>query len=247
MFYEKIVAIDDNVRALESLRLILHKSYEVVCFTDGAAALDYLRKPNSVHLVMTDVVMQGLDGIAVLGEIKKIDQEIPVIIMTAFGSKDIAVRALQNGADDFIEKPFQFVELQEKVRSILKKKPRFPLEEKKPSNRLKYFVERNFAHANLKDIADEACLSEKYVSRLFKKMNNCNFRDFKINVKIEKAKELLRDSSHMVHHISEMLGYQNPETFMRLFKRKTSMTPLQYRKLEQGAHERRGDPVGRPV
>jgi two-component system response regulator YesN len=66
---------------------------------------------------------------------------------------------------------------------------------------------------------------------LFKKKNDCCFREYKIRVKVEKAKDLLGNSSYPVYRISEMLGYQNPETFMRMFKRRTELTPLQYRDL----------------
>ncbi|MFH0754787.1 MAG: AraC family transcriptional regulator [Candidatus Omnitrophota bacterium] len=97
------------------------------------------------------------------------------------------------------------------------------------SKRLRLFTDMNFSHVALKDLANEICLSEKYVSRVFKKENDVNFREYKIGLKIERAKALLKKTAYPVYKISGILGYRNPETFMRIFKRKTSFTPLQYR------------------
>lgn len=230
MFYEKIVAVDDDARVLESLRMVLGKHYELITFDGGGKALEYLRKPNSVRLVLVDVVMQDSDGISVLNEIKHINAQTMVIVMTAWGSKEIVLRALQNRADDFIEKPFNVGDLKDKVRTLLNRGSASSGAQISTSQRMKHFVERNFNDVSLKDMAGEVCLSEKYVSRLFKEKNNCSFRDFKIRVKMEKAKEMLRNTASPIHHIAITLGYQNPETFMRIFKRKAGLTPLQYRR-----------------
>ena len=235
MFYEKIVAIDDDPKALESLRLILQDSYEVICFNGGVKALEYLRQSNTVRLVFSDVVMKEMDGISILREIKKISRDILVVIMSAYGSKEVVVQALQGEADDFVDKPFNIQELRVKVRELLRTKARPALEGGEPFCRMKFFVEKNFASASLQGIAGEMCLSEKYVSRLFKQKHGLNYREFKIHVKITRAKELLTNSDMPVHYIAEELGYQNAETFIRLFKRKTGQTPLEYRNHGKGA------------
>ncbi|MCA9399635.1 MAG: helix-turn-helix transcriptional regulator, partial [Candidatus Omnitrophica bacterium] len=64
---------------------------------------------------------------------------------------------------------------------------------------------------------------------LFNKQNETSFRRYKLNVKIDIAKALLKNSGLMVYEISNQLGYQNPESFMRIFKRETGLTPSGYR------------------
>jgi YesN/AraC family two-component response regulator len=229
MFYDKIIVIDDDQRVINSLKLIFKKEYELICFTNGEEGLQYLSSANSIVLVLLDVMLNDLDGIVILEEIRKTNKAIPVMIMTAFASKDVAIRALQRGATDFIEKPFNLKELKDKIHALINQSPRVFAHHKQAPLRMKDFIRHNLANVSLKDVAQDVCLSEKYVSRLFKQKNNCGFREYKINARIARAKELLLKTSRPIQLISQELGYQNPETFVRIFKRRTSKTPTEYR------------------
>ena len=228
--HEKIVVVDDDDRILRSVQLSLGQYYELICFSRGETALDFLRKPNSINLVLLDVFMKDLDGLTVLREIKKINADISVMLITGMGSKDIAIQALRNKADDFLEKPFKVDELREKVKVLLKEKFRVYSDKSSEIERMKYFVHKNYRNVSLKSIADEVYLSPKYTSRLFKNKNKCSFRNYKIKIKMDKAKTLLKNSSYTVCQISNILGYQNPESFMRLFKKIHKLTPTEFRK-----------------
>ena len=70
-------------------------------------------------MVITDIKMPGMDGVTVLGEIKKINPEIEVIIMTGYGTIENVVNSLRFGVFDFINKPFSFQALGKKVRQVL--------------------------------------------------------------------------------------------------------------------------------
>ncbi len=145
MLSEKIVVVDDDQRVVKSLKLALTE-YEIKDFNNGEAALAYLRKPNLINLVLLDVLMPGIDGLATLQEIKRINTGIAVIMMTAFASKDVAIEALRLHADDFIEKPFDISEVREKMRNLLREKLR---EERVEADwdryveRVKRFIMRN--------------------------------------------------------------------------------------------------------
>jgi len=235
MLSEKIVVVDDEPRIIMSIKISLEE-YEIVDFANGDDALAYLRSPNAIKLVIVDVMMPGKNGIAVLQEIKEIREDIAVIIMTAYGSKDVVLNALRSRADDFIEKPFNVEDLREKVRRILRVADQYAQDgdgRKDCVARIKRLVDRNHKKASLDFVAEEMCLSPKYLSRLFNEYNEMTFRDYKISVKIQKACELLERSSYPVTDISYQLGYQNPESFMRLFKRETKMTPSEYRRKKQ--------------
>ncbi|MCA9408922.1 MAG: response regulator [Candidatus Omnitrophica bacterium] len=232
MLAERIVVIDDDQRVHKSIEMSFNE-YEIVSFYEGKSALEYLSKPNEINLILLDVMMPGMDGISVLKEIKAKNEQASVIIMTAYGSKEVIVQALRGHADDFIEKPFKMEDLRMKIHNILKNKINYNIfRSNKPLQveRIKRFVARNYHNVSLQYIADELCLSPKYVSRLFSSNSEAGFRDFKVGIKIEKAKELLENSSMSVTDISIKLGYQNPESFMRIFKRAENITPLQYRR-----------------
>ena len=232
MISEKIVVIDDDPRIIKSIKLAFPE-YEIIDFSNGEDALTYLRKPNNINIVLLDFMMPKMDGIGVLSEIKKHMNNVGVIFMTGYGSKDVVLDALRNHADDFIEKPIQMPELKEKIHCILREKLHFQNLRKDKNNqvnRIKRFIERNCNNVNLDYIANEMCLSPKYVSRFFNQNNELSYRKYRLQIKMDRAKSFLTNTHLDVGEIAIELGYQNPESFMRIFKRMTKMTPTQYRK-----------------
>jgi len=112
---EKILVVDDEVHVLDSLEEFLKTlGYEVHTVTDGPAALNYVRemKPD---IVLLDIIMPGMDGFDLLKEIKKIDPLISVIMVTAVADEELAKRALDLGAYDYITKPIDLHHLEEVV------------------------------------------------------------------------------------------------------------------------------------
>ena len=232
MISEKVVVIDDDLRVIKGLKMVLNE-YEVIDFTDSKKAVEFFQKPRDINLILLDVMMPGIDGIGVLKEIKKTNKDTAVIIMTAHASQAIAIQALQNHADDFIEKPFKINILKDKIRRFLRQRFYFNkdvADKEYKVERIKNFIRRNYHELSLNSIADEMCLSPKYISRMFKKQTGVSYRDFHVKVKMDAAKQLLKNTALNVDEISHKLGYQNPESFMRLFKRLIKFTPTQYRK-----------------
>ena len=94
--------------------------YEVSTAENGEVALEKL-KNNQYNLVVTDLMMEGLNGLQVLQEVKKIDPEIGVIILTGFGDMNSAIEALRLGADDYLLKPCKTEELLIRISRCLDK------------------------------------------------------------------------------------------------------------------------------
>ena len=108
----ELLVIDDE----ESIHAVLgdylrHRGFKVYSALSGADGLDLLRHHADVPVVLTDIRIPGMDGLEVLREIKSHDPLTQVILMTAFGDKDLAIQALRLGADDFLEKPFRLDDL----------------------------------------------------------------------------------------------------------------------------------------
>jgi two-component system response regulator YesN len=100
--------------------------------------------------------------------------------------------------------------------------------------KIKRFIERNcLRKTSLTDAAAAFCLSPKYISRIFKQNTGVSFSQYKINVKIKKAKEMLIESSENISQVAYKLGYENSESFIRQFKQLTKYTPTEYRKKMQ--------------
>ena len=104
---KKVLIVDDERPILEMLDLSLSsEGYEVLTAESGEKALEIFEKQHP-KLVLTDIKMPGIDGIEVLQRIKKIDDQVEVIVITGHGDMNTAVAALKYGASDFVTKPLR--------------------------------------------------------------------------------------------------------------------------------------------
>jgi two-component system C4-dicarboxylate transport response regulator DctD len=111
---------DPDIRPLMEQTLAL-EDIPVVCFADGASALKQIH-PSFEGIVLCDYNMPGMDGLELLERVRATDEDIPVILLTGQGDISTAVSAMQRGAYDFIEKPFDHEELIELLRHALEKR-----------------------------------------------------------------------------------------------------------------------------
>ncbi len=117
-----IFIIDDEIANLESLERIFKSEGAMVnVFLDPKKAINEIRN-YPVDIVITDLKMKSIDGIEVLSTIKTIDESIEVIVITAFGSVELAVEAMKKGAYDFISKPLHRMQVIKTVQRALEKR-----------------------------------------------------------------------------------------------------------------------------
>jgi two-component system response regulator AtoC len=108
---EKILLIDDDEGLLHFLkRFFLRKGFDVTVCDNARIAIDAISREN-FDLVLLDYKMPKLNGLDALIEIKKIDAKTPVILMTAYGTTDLAIEAMKQGAYDYLVKPFDQIDL----------------------------------------------------------------------------------------------------------------------------------------
>jgi len=111
MISARILVVDDNVQILESLRILLKEEFEAIDVISKPARISEMLWRNRYDVVMLDMNFamgetSGNEGIFWLNEIKKRDPLLPIILITAYGDIELAVRAIQEGATDFITKPW---------------------------------------------------------------------------------------------------------------------------------------------
>ena len=116
---ETILIVDDEKNYLVVLEALLGaEGYEIVTANDGKAALATVREAD-LDLVITDMKMPWMSGMELLEECREIKPEVPVIIMTAFGTIEMAVEAMKKHAYDYIQKPFENEQLKLTVKKAL--------------------------------------------------------------------------------------------------------------------------------
>ncbi len=122
MLKEKILAVDDEQSMREFLEIMLKKEgYRVSLASNGEEVLKLLEK-DIFDLVLLDIRMPRMDGIAVLKKIKALSPETIVIMITAYASADTAIKAMKEGAYDYITKPFKIEEIKLIIKNALEKK-----------------------------------------------------------------------------------------------------------------------------
>lgn len=121
MSNKSILLVDDEEIILSSIRWVLEKNnFKVTTATDGQEAIKLLRA-NRYDLVITDLIMARVDGIAVLKQAKSLYPDIAVIILTGYGDVCSAVETFRLGADDYLQKPCEVEDLLNKARHSFEK------------------------------------------------------------------------------------------------------------------------------
>ncbi|MFI3230652.1 MAG: response regulator transcription factor [bacterium] len=117
----RLLLCEDEKPLSDALSMILkHNNYSVDCVYDGEEALDYLLAEN-YDAVILDIMMPKVDGMTVLKKIRSNGSDIPVIMLTAKSQLDDKVLGLDNGANDYITKPFETKELLARIRATTRK------------------------------------------------------------------------------------------------------------------------------
>lgn len=117
-----ILIIDDDTSVLETTAVLLREhGYSVIPCENAKDAIAKLRE-NKIDVVLTDIRMPEVSGIELLEEVRSINMDIPVILMTAYAELDVAISAMGKGAFDFIVKPYKSELLVHSVEMAVKHK-----------------------------------------------------------------------------------------------------------------------------
>ena len=129
----KILVVDDEpdmVKVITWSLTLQERGWEVLAAYEGERALDLVAE-ESPDVVLLDVAMPEMDGFQVLKELRRFS-DVPVIMVTVRGSELEKVRGLELGADDYITKPFGYLELVARVRAVLRRAQSWPLTHEEP-------------------------------------------------------------------------------------------------------------------
>ena len=113
-----LLAVDDEMGVRESLKMVFCKEYRLLEAASVDAAILQVQEERP-QVVLLDILMPKTDGIEILRQIKTIHPSCEVIMLTGVNSQQLAAKAMDFGAFDFIGKPFDVVELRQKVKKAL--------------------------------------------------------------------------------------------------------------------------------
>ena len=116
-----LLLIEDEPKTVQSLKQGLEENgYAVDVAYDGLIGKQ-LAMRNSYHLIVSDIIIPGINGVELCRELRKEGNETPILMLTALGTTDDKVVGFDAGADDYLVKPFEFKELLARVRALTKR------------------------------------------------------------------------------------------------------------------------------
>lgn len=118
---KKIILIEDETSVVSFIKKGLQENgYEVSVAFDGNTGIQ-LVQASDFDLVILDIMLPGMNGLDVCKEIRKTNKLVPILFLTALGTSENIVLGLESGGDDYLVKPFKFIELVARVKSLLRR------------------------------------------------------------------------------------------------------------------------------
>jgi signal transduction histidine kinase/DNA-binding response OmpR family regulator/ligand-binding sensor domain-containing protein len=243
-----ILVVEDDPEIRELVSSIFTDEYRVITAPNGEDALGNILTYD-IDLIISDLNMKGMNGLALLQEVKANSdlRSIPFIMLTGQGSESQKLTCLQNGVDDFINKPFSLNLLKWRAknliesRSILKqefgKKISVEASIKNSASQDERFIqqvvvliEKQLQNNNLsvEFLAEECSMSR---ATFYRKMENLLGEPpsvFIKNYRLKKAALLLQSGNYYVSEVAYQTGFSNPKYFTKCFQKEFSLTPTEY-------------------
>lgn len=248
-----LLVVDDELVILQGIVKILREGKtpftHIESATDANEAMSVMSRflPD---LIITDINMPGKNGLDLIEEVKERNLCDRFIILTGYDEFEYAKQAIRIRVIDYLLKPINKME----ILSLLRKVANEIFEEKNGPERrddkedepaysfhvqkMINYIDQNYQQdLSLEQFSELTDLHPNYISFLFKKEIGKSFIQYLQDYRIEKAKELLlKHQSLSVQVIGNQVGYENPQHFMKIFKKVAGCTPGSFR--EKNQHQR---------
>jgi DNA-binding response OmpR family regulator len=243
-----ILLVDDNEEILLFLEEELADKYLLIKASNGEEALHTL-KAEAIHLIVSDVMMPGIDGFELCRIIKSNVEfsHIPIILLTAKNTLQSRIEGLELGADAYIEKPFSPAHLQAQISNLLMNRTKIkehfavtPLAHIKSMaytkadehflEKLHEAIEQNISDAELdvEKLAKHMAMSRPTLYRKISAISNLSPNELINIARLKKAAGLLLDGTYKMYEITDMVGFHSQTNFSRSFHKQFGMTPSDY-------------------
>lgn len=243
----KILILDDNKLSADTIKDLniwrdLNCKVVGVCY-DTETGKEAISK-YSPDILILDIRMPGENGLDLLQNFSEELKNTRVIFMSAYASFYYAQRALKLGALDYLLKPFTVDELTSAVRAAILALDDRASEAKistihLPDGELEvdaavqpiisYMEDHLGDHLSAEETAEMFCMSISKLDKLMNQYFGKGFREMRISMRIQKAKELLLDIRYSVEEVATKVGYKNYKSFHRAFTRECGISPTEYR------------------
>ena len=203
------------------------------------AGLEVIRKEQP-NIVISDISMPGMDGLKMIAALRVEFPEMQISILTGYRDFDYAQQAIRLGVTRFLLKPSNMDEIEEAVQVMAEnlKKRNITGEEDESENTAGSFIVKNalaYIQENynkkisLSEVAENTFVSQWHLSKLLNKHLEKSFSEILNSIRIDKAKELLKDPSLRIGDVAEEVGFLDMAHFSRVFKKIEGISANEYR------------------
>ncbi len=242
-----VVEDNDDLRSFLSTRL----SYEFDVLAEASGEKGWERTLETIpDLIISDIMLPGMDGLQLTQRIKTDlrTSHIPVILLTAKAQMQHRIEGTRVGADAYITKPFNTQYLLETMRTTLANREKWQRryasdflsqsgaggnrQDKKFLNELTALIEQHLGDPafGVEKLSREMGLSRVQLYRKVQALLDMNVMDYLTEVRLKRAKHLLRETSKPMAEIADETGFSSAAYFTTFFKQHTQKTPSEYRK-----------------
>lgn len=242
----KVLLVDDEERIRKGFKKLLEEvigGYQVIAEADnGQKAMECLLTCQ-VDLIFTDIRMPVMDGVEFIKKVRVKLPQIPIFVLSGYDEYEYMRHALKNNVIDYILKPIDRIELAQSLNRFKQMQGRDKdpesyelqkngeeMDKRQIIRQIKEIIDQRLQQdISLMDIANEVKYSYTHLSTLFKKETGQAFSDYLIKARIEKAKQLLKETNFKIYEVGSLCGYPNSKYFMSVFKETVGMTPSEFR------------------
>lgn len=240
----KLIIIDDEPRIAEGMGSLFpweNFGFEVMAtFTSAKAALEYLRQEH-VDVVLSDIQMPDMTGLDLCRELQSL-KAARIVLFSSYQNYEYFRSAIQYNVADYLLKPISYAKLLEcftKLRDQLDEENQVAQVASEGYyeqivRKVSEYLEANYQDGTLTRCAERVSLSPTYLSRIFKEKSGMSFSDRLLQIRMERACELLSDPQYHGYDVAYDVGYDNPKNFSRAFRNYYGMTPSEYRRQSKG-------------
>jgi DNA-binding response OmpR family regulator len=217
---QRILIVDDDHTLAEAIDAALSPPY-VVCTAHTPAEALAIIPIQPIDLILLDLVLGDQDGLELLPRLRALSAA-PVLLLTAFGTRENLVRIVRAKPDDYLEKPFDLAELQGRVAALLRgAAPTDGVVE-----RARAILDREHArHLTLAGLARRVGMSPRRLQRDFKRRFGVTPAAYLVACRMRRAASELRDPQRLVKEVAASVGFPNPNNFATAFKRHHGVSP----------------------
>jgi YesN/AraC family two-component response regulator len=229
-----ILLVEDDVIVIDIIKVSLEGKYNVLIASNCSRALKQLKK--HIDLAIIDYQLPDCNGLDLLKEIRKAKPALPAIMITAYSTEDVIIKALRAGAADYIKKPFSPAYLLIKISEILGEKEDIGHFKNVDSrgefimNGIAAYIEEKYRDdLTLDKLAEMAGMNKYKLSKIFRERIGQSFPSYLNSIRVRSAAELLGNSDLSITEIAYFIGYKSIVHFERVFRSQYGLSPREYR------------------